>query len=114
MNDINKTQNQETSDNELDTRVIQTFHGSVMSLNEKRASSKNAFLAMVVGILKEMTDFRLLCQNFLFLFITLSNFFLFLGFITPFLYIKSIAESHGVSTSQATFLISINGKLFFH
>lgn len=94
-------------------KIIQTYHGSVMSLNAPSEKlplhERNAFFRIVIGILKEMTDFRLLFQNAGFLGITLSNFFLFTGYFTPFLYITKIAQSHGISKPQASFLISIIG-----
>ena len=84
-----------------------------MSLNSPSEKlplhQRNAFLRIVIGIIKEMTDFRLLIQNMGFLLITLSNFFLFTGYFTPFLYITKIAETNGISKAPASFLISIIG-----
>ena len=116
MKSFNDKNNQETPEalaEEQENKIIQAYTGSVMSLNEIDLPiyKRNTFLIIVIGILKEMTDFRLLFQNVGFLLITISNFFLFTGYFTPFLYITKIAESHGVSNAKASFLISIIGKL---
>jgi cyanate permease len=94
-------------------KIIETFHGSVYSLNAEEPKTpfyqRHTFLRIVVGILKEMTDFRLLFQNVGFLLITLSNFFVFVGYFTPFLYITKISRDNGIAKAQASFLISIIG-----
>lgn len=97
--------------NETNTKVLETYHGSVYSLNEISVPfyQRHAFLRIVINILKEMTDFRLLCQNVGFLLITISNFFVFTGYFTPFLYITKIARDNGIPSGQASFLISIIG-----
>lgn len=96
------------------SQVVEGFLGSMHSLPppepaEPKFYERNSCCRITVGILKEMTDFSLLCQNFGFLLIVLSNFFIFSGFFTPFLYITKIAESHGISKEKAAFLISIVG-----
>ncbi|CAF0910909.1 unnamed protein product [Brachionus calyciflorus] len=96
-------------------RVIQTYIGSVCSLNAPDGDKKlplhqrNSFLRIAHGILKEMTDFKLLTQNFGFLLITASNFFLFAGYFTPFLYISDIAQENNIDKEEASTLISIIG-----
>ena len=96
-------------------RVIQTYIGSVCSLNAPDPDldlpfhQRNSFLRMVCAILKEMTDFHLLKENFGFLLITLSNFFLFTGYFTPFLYISDVAIENGIEEEKAAFLLSIIG-----
>lgn len=95
-------------------QVVEGFLGSMHSLpraepDELKFYERNSCCRITVGILKEMTDFRLLIENFGFLLIVFSNFFVFSGFFTPFLYITKIAESHGISTERAAFLISIVG-----
>lgn len=96
-----------------DPKTVQTFVGSVCSINNSEKDEpfymRNGCLRISIGIIKEMTDFKLLCQNTGFLLITLSNFFLFTGYFTPFLYIVKIAEDMDYTTSQATFLLSIIG-----
>ena len=93
------------------SNIVQTYGGSIMSLEEIHVPfyERHAFLRIVIGILKEMTDLRLLVQNFGFLFITISNFFLFTGYFTPFLYITRLAIRNGIPDKQAAFLISIIG-----
>lgn len=60
-------------------------------------------------MVKEMTDFKLLIENWRFLLITLSNFFVFTGYFTPFLFITKIAEDNGIP--NAAFILSIIGNL---
>lgn len=99
-------------DDFVPNKVIATYHGSVLSLNQRENIpfyERNTFLRIAVGILKEMTDFRLLCENVGFLLITLSNFFIFTGYFTPFLYLTDLAHQFGTPKSQASFLISIIG-----
>lgn len=96
-------------------RVIQTYIGSVCSLNAPDSDLKipfhqrNSFLKITYGILKEMSDFSLLKENFGFLLITISNFFLFTGYFTPFLYISDVAIEQGIEEEKAAFLLSIIG-----
>lgn len=81
--------------------------------NENDADScvkRNKFLQVSFEILKEMTDFKLLAQNKTFLLITLSNFFCFVGYFTPFLYLVKICKEFGSTKTQASFLISIIGN----
>jgi MFS family permease len=95
-------------------RSMQSYAGSVLSLEQvgkEKCHERNACLRISFGILKEMSDFKLLVQNFSFLLITLSNFFLFTGYFAPFLYIVKIAEMNGSSKESAAFLISIIGLL---
>jgi cyanate permease len=96
---------------EAHQRVVETFHGSVYSLNEfePKFYERYTCLRLIVGILKEMSDFKLLRENFGFLIMTMSNFFLFTGYFTPFLYIIKIAEVNGIEKAEATFLISVIG-----
>jgi len=91
--------------------ALETYHGSVYSLNEvtPKFYERYSCLRITVDILKEMSDFSLLRQNLGFLLITLSNFFIFFGYFTPFLYITKIAEDNGVPKGEASFLISIIG-----
>jgi len=97
--------------NSTEDRVIETFSGSVYSLNAADKDlpfyQRNKLLRIVIGILKEMTDFRLLVQNFPFLLVTLSNLFIFLGYFTPFLFITKVADNNNIENSSL--LISIIG-----
>jgi MFS family permease len=96
------------------TKFVQTYYGSVYSLTNQDEDlpchQRNACLRITLGILKEMTDFKLLFQNMGFLLITISNFFLFTGYFAPFLYIVKIATTNGIDYNQASFLLSIIGK----
>jgi len=95
-------------------KTVQTYIGSVVSLNEGHKSNeklpiyqRNKFLRISVGILKEMTDFKLLCENVPFLLITVSNFFIFSGYFITFMYMTKIADDNGIENSS--WLISIIG-----
>jgi hypothetical protein len=113
MNDIN---NNEVENEQLDENgnvaAIATFTGSVYSVNQLGKDlplhQRNAFLRISIQILKEMTDFKLLRQNFGFLLITLSNFFVFSGYFPPFLYITKIAENNNIP--NPAILLSIIGN----
>ena len=103
--------------------MIQTYNGgSMCSLNKNDPNEKDAdscvkqdkFLQVSIEILKEMFDFKLLAQNKTFLLITLSNFFCFVGYFTPFLYLVKICKDFGSTGTQASFLISIIGNLRFY
>lgn len=81
--------------------------GSIVSLKkeeEKPNKKDNVFL----GLFKEMTDFTLLCNNWRFLLITLSNFFVFSGYFLPFLFVAKVAALNGLS--NPSFVISVIGK----
>jgi len=96
-------------------QVIQGFIGSMHSLHslhgdkEAKNDENNSCLSITVGILKEMSDFSLLKESIAFFLIALSNFFVFSGFFTPFLYITKVAEENGIPKEKAAFLISIVG-----
>jgi hypothetical protein len=91
---------------------VDTFHGSVYSLNKVNDKlpfhQRNKFIKITISILKEMTDFKLLFQNWQFLLITLSNFFIFSGYFVPFMFITKIADDNKIDNSSI--LISIIGK----
>lgn len=97
--------------------VVQTFSGSVYSINKISEDlpfyQRNKFIRISLGILKEMTDFGLLRHNFPFLLITLSNFFIFSGYFVPFMYILEIANKNGIDPADAPWLISIIGMWVF-
>lgn len=91
---------------------VDAFHGSVYSLNKNNDlpfHQRNSFLRIVTGILKEMTDFKLITQNFAFFLITASNFFLFTGYFTPFIYLTEIAQKNEIDKESATYLLSTIG-----
>lgn len=91
-------------------KVVEGYVGSMTSLNqETKFYERYSCLRITVGILKEMSDFSLLRENLGFLLITLSNFFIFFGYFTPFLYITNIAIDNGIPKELASYLISIIG-----
>lgn len=101
------------NDDPNSTKFVQTYYGSVYSLTNQDEDlpchQRNACVRITLGILKEMTDFKLLFQNLGFLLITVSNFFLFTGYFAPFLYIVKIATENGIENAKASFLLSIIG-----
>ena len=50
-------------------------------------NSKKTLSKLLVEIFKEMTNFRLLFENKSFLLIVIANFFVFVGYFLPFIYI---------------------------
>ena len=116
-NTNNSNDDEEENENDLAANtIIKTFNGSLCSLNKNANDEidqnvkRNKFLQVSIEILKEMTDFKLLFENKTFLLITMSNFFCFMGYFAPFLYLTKIAEANGTSSSLATYLISTIGK----
>ena len=78
--------------------------------------------AVTMEIAKEISDLKLLTQNMPFLLITLSNFFVFLGYFIPFIYIPLVAKDlikenpeleNDLNESRVSFIFSIIGKLKF-
>ena len=67
--------------------------GSVVSLKELQTDTK-VKESMILGMLKEMTNVKLLGQNWRFLFITLSNLFVFTGYFLPFIFLTDIAKKN--------------------
>lgn len=95
-------------------KVVEGFSGSMASLPPPETKPKfyeRSCCRVTLGILKEMSDFRLLVQNLGFFLIVLSNFFVFSGFFTPFLYMTKIAQEQGIPTAKAALLISIVGAV---
>lgn len=66
-----------------------------------------AFFRITKGILKETFNFKLFIQNVPFAFLVLSNFFIFIGYFVPFIYIPIRAEELGIE--HYAWIISIIG-----
>ena len=78
------------------------------SINKKTSCTERySFIKLTIEILKEMSDLSLLIHNWRFLLITLSNFIVFCGYFTPFLFITKIAQDNGIK--NAPFILSIIG-----
>jgi hypothetical protein len=60
---------------------------------------------VIVDVLKETTDFKLLGQNRQFLLVTLANFFMFAGFFVPYIYIPVYAEELKIENSSAVNMV---------
>ena len=74
---------------------------------EEKKKEKPNIVKIMVGVLKETTDFKLLKDKPLFTLITLSNFFVFFVYFIPFIYIPVRAQELGID--QYPWLISIIG-----
>lgn len=79
--------------------------------NNEDQDSKKGVSQIVIGILKEIVNVRLLKENLPFLLITLSNFFIFFVYFIPFIYIPIRAKE--LKIPNYPLLLSIIGK-FFH
>ena len=120
-NNTNNSNDDEEENTENDTAgatIIKTYNGgSMCSLNkqadDETGQSENQcmskFKQVTFGIIKEMFDFKLLCENKSFLLLTMSNFFCFTGYFTPFLYLSSVAKLNGTSENMAGNLIGLIG-----
>lgn len=90
-------------------RAIESYRGSICSQERHKLKPRNSFLRVSADVLKDMSNFKLVYENWDFSLIAISNFFVSLGYFTPFLYITKIAEENGVPAEQAAFLISVVG-----
>lgn len=91
---------------------MNTFSGSVLSLNEVRnLSKKNGTGNLIIGIIKEMGNVSLLSKNIGLLLITLSNFFIFSGYFIPFLFIPIRAKQLDIVDSSS--ILGLIGKMNF-
>ena len=75
--------------------------------NENVSCFKN-FLNITWSIIKEIIDIRLLFQSIPFLIITVSNFFVFLGYFIPFIYMPIRAKD--INVENIGWIFSIIGK----
>lgn len=77
--------------------------------DENQLAKKETTKEVVLKVLKEIGNFKLLKENKMFLMIFLSNFFSFLCYFTPFHYIPMRAENLGLK--NFALIISIIGNL---
>jgi len=66
------------------------------------------FLNITLNIIKEIIDIRLLFQSIPFFIITVSNFFIFLGYFIPFIYMPIRAKE--INVDNIDWIFSIIGK----
>lgn len=101
---VNKTMTDEQLEGTVngDNKIVQTYMGSVYSLNTKKLPfyQRNTFLRLIVEVFGEMANFSLLWQNTCFLFIVLSNFFLFTGFFLTYIYLPQVARLNQMRNPQ--------------
>lgn len=96
--------------------MIQTYAGgSLLSINKQSKAQTNSqsgcakFRRISLEILKEMSNFKLLKTNKVFTLIVFSNFFCFLGYFAPFIYIMQVPLEYNTTLKEATSLLSIIG-----
>ena len=89
--------------------VVEFTRSNISVAVEKEAgcAQKHPALKLIIDILKEMTDFKLLGQNKAFLLITLANFFAFAGLLLVLLLfvlvdIKPIAAADAANKSSSS------------
>jgi hypothetical protein len=93
---------------------IVTFSGSMVSLKKyendenEDVSCFKKFLNITLNIIKEIIDIRLLFQSIPFFIITVSNFFIFLGYFIPFIYMPIRAKE--INVDNIDWIFSIIGK----
>ena len=78
--------------------------------HENEASCCQKFGTIVLNIIKEVTDLKLLIENFAFLLIVASNLFIFLGYFLPFIYIPIRAMEINPPIENFAWVLSIIGK----
>jgi hypothetical protein len=66
---------------------------------------------VMLDILVEMTNFKLLIENKPFLLIVIANFFVFVGYFLPFIYIPIRGKELDMG-SKVAMILSVIGKLF--
>lgn len=105
---------------------IQAFAGSLisignfnMTLNMKTLEDEYMDQAwyerlweIVVKIVKEVTNVKLLTKNFEFFLMTFSNFFAFCGLFIPYIYIPIHTNANNLTPAQLSTLFMIMGNSF--
>ncbi len=109
------------------TAAVTTFSGSMMSVSkhvdntddddgEPKSCCKSC-LSVSWSILKEMGNLSLLKENFAFLLIVLSNFFIFSGYFIPYIYVPVRAKELGIANFALILsvigILNIPGRLVF-
>ncbi len=90
---------------------VEKFTRSNISIkveNTQNCCQRNPAYKVLVDIVKEMTDFKLLGQNKQFLLVTLANFFSFAPLFVPYIYIPIYAKELGIDNYPI--ILSIIGK----
>jgi MFS family permease len=85
---------------------VDVMSGSIVSLKHKSTDDEDE--SIIVGLFKEMINFKLLGSNWRFLFMTLSNLCIFIGYFLPFIFVTKIAESNNIE--NPSLVISVIGK----
>lgn len=87
---------------------VEIMSGSIISFKALQTEEK-VKESMIIGLLKEMVNVKLLGQNWRFLFITLSNLFVFTGYFLPFVFLTKVAELNGIE--RPSLVISVIGAV---
>ncbi len=85
---------------------IKRFKNDDDELETNDSCCKNC-LNISFSIIKQIFDLKLLCQSFMFFLITISNFFIFMGYFIPFLYIPIRAKE--INLSNYGWVLSVIG-----
>lgn len=104
--------------NSQNLQVVQSYTGSVLSLSHiDHPNDRHPFLRMLIDVGYEIINVKLLWQNWKMLLIALSNFFVFVGYFAPMLYISKIMEKNNLGDSSKTMvivgMINIVFRMFF-
>lgn len=83
---------------------------SIPAADDQSCCQRVHFCKVILDILKEMTNFKLLRQNKMFLLVTIANFFVFLGYFLPWIYIPRRAAE--LKIENYALILSIIGKIY--
>ena len=91
----------------------QTFDEMKIEVNRLKSStlsvkSRNKLVKQIVNIFGEITNFKLLFENKSFALIVIANFFVFLGYFLPFLYIPIRGRELRITNTDK--VLSVIGK----
>jgi hypothetical protein len=94
----------------LNNIVILSYSGSLVSISQ--GEKRSAFKEFVVDTVKEIFDIKMIFQNWKMLVISISNFFVMLGYFVPFIYIPKVNELNKIEGSSSVFaVIGIDFKI---
>ena len=103
-----------TSNHELnDFKTTGTPQEQVTIATNNSIYNRYKLVKLMVDIFREMTNFKLLFQNKQFALITIANFFVFVGYMLPFIYIPIRGKELNIKNiSMVLSVIGINIKYF--
>ena len=90
-----------------------TFSFHFRDQNDNRKSEEPEEAESIWKMMREMISFELM-KDLRFLLVAISTFFQMLGFLVPFVFLINMATtSKGFEKEEASFLVSIIGKIIF-